>query len=230
MSDVRLGAGGTVTRLFAPPAPFQGLGADYDLIMADPPWPTKMRSAKGEKKSSVAVYGFMSFEAIAALPVGALAARNCVLFLWTINSMVVYGGNPDRHYVDADAARSRVGEVVKAWGFRFVTQGTWVKTTKKGGIAIGTGYRARNAGDPWWICTRGNPQTSRRLRNVFFGLRRQHSRKPEEAYAWCEQYVGPDKRLAELFSRTPRAGWDTWGEQAGHFEPVVCLDAAGRAA
>lgn len=211
--------------LFAAPAPFAALDPPYDLIIADPPWPTKMRSPKGEKKSSVAKYGFMTFEAIAALPVDRLAARDCVLFLWTISPMVVYGGDPDRHYVDADAARSRIGEVVKAWGFRFVTQGGWVKTTVTGKLAFGPGYRARAAMDPWWICIRGTPRTSRSLRNVFFGLRREHSRKPDEAFGWCERYLEPHVRRLELFSRQSRPGWDTWGQEAGKFDPVIALNA-----
>jgi N6-adenosine-specific RNA methylase IME4 len=226
-------------RLFAAPPPFQGLRTDYDLIMVDPPWPVKMRSPNGEKKSAAAQYGLMSFEAIAALPVGELAARDCVLFLWVTAPMVVYGGDPDQRYCDADASRSRVGECVRAWGFRFVFQGCWIKRTVKGNLAFGTGYRARNAYDPFWIGIIGNPPTSRRLRNVIEsmeedpvidGLRREHSRKPDEAFAWCEQYLPPGARRVELFSRQSRPNWDTWGYEAGKFDPVVSLQAAGEAA
>lgn len=50
---------------------------------------------------------------------------------------------------------------------------------------------------------------------------REHSRKPEEAYTWCEQYLPGALRRVELFSRTSRPGWDTWGLEAGKFDPVV---------
>jgi N6-adenosine-specific RNA methylase IME4 len=219
------------------PAPFGALDPfAYDLIMADPAWPVKMRSPKGEKKSAAAQYGLMSFDEIAALPVGALAPRNSVLFLWLPSNMVIHGGDPDLHYVDHDAARSRVGECVKAWGFRFAFQGVWIKRTKTGKLGFGTGYRNRNACDPWWICLKDDPDTpgGRRLRNVietmeeepaFDGLRRRHSEKPEAAFEWCERYM-PGARRLELFSRRNRPGWTTWGYEKGKFDPVVVRAAA----
>ncbi|MCC6172043.1 MAG: DNA methyltransferase [Gammaproteobacteria bacterium] len=205
--------------------PFGGLKAfSYDFIMADPPWPTKMRSPKGEAKSSVAKYGSMSFEEIAALPVGELAARDCVLFLWCVWPMVLYGGDPELRYADADASRSRVGEIIKAWGFRYVSGGAWHKRTTLGATAFGPGYRLRSSCEPFLLCTAGNPGTSRSARNLIEGLRREHSRKPDEAFAWCERYM-PDARRVELFSRESRPGWDTWGFEAGKFDPVVTLQA-----
>jgi N6-adenosine-specific RNA methylase IME4 len=219
------------------PPPFQGLVPfGYDLIMADPPWPVKMRSPKGEKKSAAAQYGLMSFEEIAALPIGALAAKNSAMFLWLPSNMPVHGGDPDRHYRDHDAARSRVGECVKKWGFRFVFQGAWIKRTVTGKLGFGTGYRNRNACDPWWVCIKGDPKTpgATRLRNViesmadenaFNGLRRRHSEKPEEAFEWCER-LWPHARKLELFSRRNRPGWTSWGYEAGKFDPMVTTGVA----
>lgn len=202
----------------------------YDLIMVDPPWPTQMRSPKGEKKSSVARYGAMSHDAIAALPVGALAQRHCLLFVWSVWPMLLYGGDPGRHYAGAAASRSRVGEAIEAWGFRYVSGGAWVKRTASGKLAFGTGYRVRSSCEPFLLCVTGNPLNSRAERNVIEGLRREHSRKPDDAFAWCERYL-PGARRAELFSRQSRPGWDTWGLEAGKFDPVVSLQAApqGRA-
>lgn len=206
--------------------PFQALEMfGYDLIMVDPPWPTKMRSEKGEKKSSGAKYGSMSFEAIGALPVGELLSRNGIVFLWGIWPMVFYGGDPDLRYADADASRSRIGECAAAWGLRYLTGGAWTKTTVHGKIAFGPGYRARSSCEPWFLFGAGKPETSRSARNWFDGLRRRHSEKPENAYAWCEAYM-PGARRLELFSRTSRAGWDTWGYEAGKFDPVVVKNAS----
>ena len=75
-------------------------------------------------------------------------------------------------------------------------------------LAFGTGYRLRCAGEPFLIATRGKPKTSRRVRNVIEGPRRQHSRKPEEAFAAAEAMM-PDARRIEVFSRQPRPGWAT---------------------
>lgn len=208
----------------------------YDLAMVDPPWPTKMRSPKGEYKSAAAHYGMMSFEQIAALPIGELVSEHAVLMLWCTWPMILHGGDPDRHYAGADASRSRVGECIKAWGARYVTGGAWFKRSKTGKPAFGPGYRVRSTCEPFLLATFGNPDTpgGRRMRNVvesieanaFDGLRREHSRKPEVAYAWCEQYM-PQARRVEVFSRTSRPGWDTWGYEAGKFDPVVtCGEAA----
>lgn len=221
-------------RLFAAPPPFQGLATDYELGMIDPAWPTKMRSPNGEKKSAAAKYGLMSFEQIAALPVDQLMARNSVAMVWCTWPLVLYSGDPELRYVDHDAARSRVGEVIKAWNFRYVTGGAWFKRTITGKPAFGPGYRVRTTCEPFLLCIKGNPSTAagRRMRNViesiaenaFDGLRREHSRKPEEAYKWCEDYL-PGAQRVELFSRRSRAGWDTWGYEAGKFDPAVSLQA-----
>lgn len=197
----------------------------YDLIMADPPWPYRLRSPKGEKKSYAAHYGAMTFEEIGKLPVGQLAGRDCVLFLWGVWPLLLYCGNDRYGYAGHDAGRSPVGEVMNAWGFRYATGGAWHKKTKHGLTAFGTGYRARSACEPFLIGIVGNPDTSRAERNLIEGLAREHSRKPEEAFSWCERYL-PGAKRCELFSRASRPLWDTWGYEAGKFDPVVTLNAA----
>ena len=191
----------------------------YELIMADPPWPTKMRAPKGESKSAAAHYSLMSFDAIKELPVGQLAAPDCVLFLWSVWNLMLYTGDPDRGYRDHDASRSPVGEVIKAWGFRPVSGGAWLKRTVHGKVSFGPGYRVRSACEPFLLGIIGNPCNSRSERNLIDGLARGHSRKPEESYAWCERYL-PGARRLELFSRTSRPGWDAWGNEAGKFDSV----------
>lgn len=232
---MNLGPFGVVKSL----SPFEGLKAfGYDLIMADPAWPTKRRSPKGDGKSFTKHYGAMSFEAIAALPVGSLAAKNCVLKLWVPWGLILHGGDPLRHFEGADASRSRPGEVMKEWGFRYVTGGAWFKRTVTGKPAFGCGYRLRDACEPFLIGIAGAPKTSRSERNIIEaveaiefesnvvdGLRREHSRKPEEAFAWCERLF-PDARRLELFSRARRKRWTTWGLEAGKFDPVINVGAA----
>jgi N6-adenosine-specific RNA methylase IME4 len=197
----------------------------YDFLMVDPPWPTKMRSPKGEGKSFSRHYGAMSFPAIEALPVGQLVARHAVLWLWGTWPLLLDGGDPQRHFINADAARSPIGGCMKAWGFRYVTGGAWLKRKARGGIAFGTGYRMRSACEPFLIGVTGSPATSKSERNFVDDFAREHSRKPEKAYALIERWMH-GARYCELFSQTPRAGWDTWGEQAGKYEAVVGLNAS----
>lgn len=218
----------------APHWPFGRLRAfSYDLIMVDVPTEQKMRSEKGERKSAQAQYGCMSIERAAALPVGDLAKRNAVLFLWWTWPRLLYGGDIACRFRDHDAGRSEAGLLIRRWGARYVTGGAWFKRTVAGKPAFGPGYRARSTCEPFLLATWGNPETpgGRRMRNVIEsivdnsidGLRRQHSRKPDEAFAWCEQYM-PGARRLELFSRQSRPGWDSWGLEAGKFDPVVHED------
>jgi N6-adenosine-specific RNA methylase IME4 len=192
----------------------------YDLIMIDPPWPVQMRSPKGEAKSSVSKYGSMTFEEIERLPIGKLASRNAVVWMWATWPLIFYGGDPRRHFRDHDAAVTPIGKLLKAWGSRYVTGGAWFKRTVTGKAAFGTGYRFRSACEPYFIGIWGAPFTTRKERNVVEGLAREHSRKPEEAFALCERWM-PGARRVELFSRQSRPGWDTWGYEAGKFDPVV---------
>jgi N6-adenosine-specific RNA methylase IME4 len=106
-------------------------------------------------------------------------------------------------------------DLMRAWGFVYKTGGAWFKTTSGGKLAFGTGYRLRNACEPFLLGFRGSPKNSRSHRNVLTGAVREHSRKPDEIYPWCESYVPGPK--CELFSRTSREGWATWGDETGLF-------------
>lgn len=209
--------------LTPPPAPFVALKKrSAELVMFDPPWPTKRRSPKGEGKSFVQHYGAMTFEQIAALPVPELMADDCLMIMWVPWGLVLHGGDPLKHYAGADAGRSLPGEIIHRYGLRFVTGGVWVKRTVTGKLVMGCGYRVRDACEPFLIAVKGAPLSSRSERNVIDGLRREHSRKPDEAFAWCERYM-PGARKLELFSRQTRPGWSTWGFERGKFDPVVKL-------
>ena len=172
----------------------------YGLIMADPPWAFRLYSGKGEAKSAQAHYGCMSIEEIAALPVGNVAAPDCLLWLWATNPLL-----------------DRAFDVMRAWGFTFKTAGHWSKKTATGAQAFGTGYILRSAGEPFLIGTIGRPSVTRSVRSVIEGPVREHSRKPDEAYAAAESLVPGVARL-DLFSRQQRSGWDGFGNECHHFE------------
>jgi len=176
------------------------LPQNFDLIMADPPWSFELYSDAGEEKSAQAQYRCMPLAEIERLPVADLAAPDCLLWLWATAPML-----PQQLAVMA------------RWGFEFKTSGAWVKTTSGGKIAFGTGYVLRGAHELFLIGTRGNPKTSRGVRSVVMGERREHSRKPDTAFAAAEKLM-PKARRAELFSRTNRAGWQCWGDETGAFK------------
>ncbi|WP_230531128.1 MT-A70 family methyltransferase [Microvirga roseola] len=175
----------------------------YELIVADPPWRFALRSEKGQAKSADTHYGTMQLDAIKALPVGQLARGNCLLWLWATHPMI-----------------GEALDVMRAWGFRFVSSGVWVKTTKTGKLSFGTGYVLRSASEPFLIGSFGEPRTSRRVRTVLMAERREHSRKPDEAYVAAEALAIDAVRRADLFSRQTRPGWDAWGNEATKFDEV----------
>lgn len=193
----------------------------FDLIMADPPWLFRTRSVAGQKKSPQAHYRCMPVEDIAALPVGILAAPDSVLFLWCTWPLLL--GTDPRGQAAGFAHRAPVGEIFDAWGFRYVTGGAWAKRTRNGKTVMGPGYRARSACEPFLIGIRGSPLNSRAERNLIEtiedgnlvdGVRREHSAKPDDAYAWCERYL-PGARRLDLFSRRDRPGWRAAGDEVG---------------
>lgn len=171
----------------------------YDFIMADPPWEFIVRSEKGEGKSASAHYETMPIAEINAMPILDLAAPDALLWLWCTAPMF-----PQQL------------TTVAAWGFSYSSQGVWVKTTRHGKLAFGTGYGLRGAHEPFIIARRGNPRLTRSTRSVIMGEARRHSEKPEEAYTAAEALM-PKANRVEIFSRTDRPRWTTWGREAGKF-------------
>lgn len=171
----------------------------YGLIVADPPWSYENWSKKGEYKNASAKYSCINLDAIKQLPVGHIAAPDCVLWLWATNPLL-----------------DQALEVMSAWGFQFKTAGHWSKKTAKGNQAFGTGYILRCAGEPFLIGTIGNPKTAKNVRSVIEGPVREHSRKPDEAFDAAERLCGDVNRI-ELFSRQTRSGWDVFGDEVGKF-------------
>ena len=193
---------------------FSRLG-QFDLIMADPPWQFATRSAKGvTAKGAGGQYSVMPLDLVRELPVASLAEKHCLLWLWATNPML-----------------PQALQVMAAWGFEFKTAGTWVKRTRHGKGAFGTGYTLRSANEPFLIGTRGRPVTTRKVRSAIASgdtdpltlssvtiesVSREHSRKPDEAFAAAELLM-PEARRIELFSRQERPGWTVWGNETTKF-------------
>ena len=185
----------------------------YGAILADPPWQYDMRSEKGYKKSPEAHYQTMPLHNLAALPVHQLAGPDCLLFMWTTWP----------HLKQAQ-------RVMEAWGFEYLTGGSWIKRTKKWKLAFGTGYVQRSACEPYLIGKIGTPQTaSKSERNVIDApvnfddipdkieaIRREHSRKPAQMREMIDRLL-PRAYKVELFAREVWGDNDIWGNQTSHF-------------
>lgn len=189
---------------------FDGLNPPYGVILADPPWNFKSWSDKGRDRCPDAMvrqkglaerhYKTLSLSEIKDLPVGNIAARDSVLLLWTVDCMIPQG--------------LALGE---RWGFTFKTVAfTWIKRTKSNGFHIGLGYWTRGNPEQCLLFTRGSPRRqSASVRQLIDAPRREHSRKPDEQYQRIETLLpGP---YLELFARTERPGWDSWGNETSRF-------------
>jgi hypothetical protein len=61
------------------------------------------------------------------------------------------------------------------------------------------------------------------VRQGIIAPRREHSRKPDDIHERIERLVaGP---YLELFARTRREGWSSWGNEVDRFPPVAEYDA-----
>ncbi len=168
----------------------------YKVIYADPPWSYNVWSGKG--KTAANHYDCMKKEDISNLPVGNLADKDCVLFLW----------------VTFPCLREGL-EVMKEWGFEYKTCGfVWVKKNKKSDSWFwGLGYWTRANAEICLIGTKGKPdRKSRSVHQVVDSRIREHSRKPDEVRDRIVQLCGDVPRI-ELFARQSVGGWDCWGNE-----------------
>jgi N6-adenosine-specific RNA methylase IME4 len=65
------------------------------------------------------------------------------------------------------------------------------------------------------VATRGSctPDTRKLFPSVFTAERREHSQKPDIVYDMIETLYTHGEKI-ELFSRSKRKGWESWGNQA----------------
>ena len=194
-------------------SPFSNYPSDhYAVIAADPAWTFVTRSQKGKGRSAEQHYGCLSIGEIKSLPVSDLAARDCVLFLWVTDPHLKIGL-----------------EVMDAWGFTYKTVGfTWAKLQASMAMVpcetpwsersffTGMGYWSRSNPEMCLLGTRGSPKrVNRDVPQLIIAPRREHSRKPDEAYDRMRRLVCGS--AIELFARTTRPGWDSWGDDVERF-------------
>jgi N6-adenosine-specific RNA methylase IME4 len=164
----------------------------YSLIYADPPW--RYEHAKTKSREIENQYPTMALDEICALPVDSFAADDCTLLMWTTSPKL---------------AESM--EVIHAWGFNYRTCAVWDKER------MGMGYYFRQQHELLLVATKGSPgvpDPSVRVSSVFrFKRDEKHSSKPVEV-AEAIEAMYPNAKKIELFCRSPRDGWDVWGNQA----------------
>lgn len=171
----------------------------YNLIYADPPWSYRVWSDKCKGRSAESHYSTMSLEDIKALPVGELADKDCVLFMWITFPLL-----------------REAWDVVEAWGFTYKSVAfVWVKQNKKTpSLFWGMGHWTRANAELCIIATKGSPKRqSKSVHQIIMSPIEQHSKKPDETRDRIVALMGDVPRI-ELFARQKTDGWDVWGNEA----------------
>lgn len=182
-------------------APLPTVSGGFQTVMADPPWRFQNRTGKvAPEHRRLDRYSTLDLNAICALPVQDVVAKNAHLYLWVPNALL------------PDGMR-----VMHEWGFRYVSNIVWAKRRKDGGPdGRGVGFYFRNVTELILFGVRGSMRTlppARRQVNMIETRKREHSRKPDEQYELIED-CSPGPYL-EMFARQAAPGWTAWGDESG---------------
>lgn len=175
----------------------------YQIIYADPPWKydsKELQTYKGERFTSMDKhYITQRKDWIKRLLVKDITSDDCALFMWATDS----------HIPEAL-------EVMKAWGFKYVTVAfVWEKKTAKGKTVANLGAWTMKNYEICLLGTKGRMLKYKKVNNIYQkieAIRTVHSKKPSQARKRIELLFGNLDRI-ELFAREKHTGWDSWGNE-----------------
>ena len=179
--------------------PLSTAGGPFSLIYADPPWRYEATGQSGSRLRIENQYPTMETEDICALPVASICDDDAMLFLWVPSSLLEDGL-----------------QVLKAWGFKYVTQAVWFKNG--GGNVDYQGGVFYQSHESILVGRLGNglpaPKPENKVSSVIVAPREEHSKKPEKVYVILEtMYPEFKDNFCELFARNTREGWLSWGNE-----------------
>ena len=176
----------------ATPEEIAEVGARFATIVIDPPWDWGDEGDQDQLGRARPDYATMTKEQLLDLPLPDLADDDCHLYMWITNRSLPKGF-----------------ELMERWGFRYVTAITWAKPS------FGMGNYFRGQTEHVLFGVKGSQPLKRKDVGTLFNAPRGpngHSSKPVEFYDLVES-CSPGPYL-EMFSRSDRAGWKAWGENA----------------
>ena len=164
--------------------------AKFATIVIDPPWDWGDEGDQDQLGRARPDYGTMSIEQLERLDVGGLADDDCHIYLWITNRSLPKGFR-----------------LLESWGFRYITAITWVKPH------FGMGNYFRGQTEHVLFGVKGSQPLKRKDAGTAFTADRGsggHSSKPASFLELVESCSpGP---YVEMFSRSSRSGWVSWGE------------------
>ena len=172
----------------------------FGCILADPPWAFRQWSGADATPHRTLGDHYLTTptRTLAEVPVTSVAAADCALFMWVVDSHL-----------------EQAMDLGRAWGFEFKTCAfVWVKSKLGGWPKVGMGYWTRKQTEQCWLFTRGSPKRlGRGVEQIIHCPRGAHSAKPDLQYDAIERLVGGP--YLELFARSERPGWTAWGNEVG---------------
>jgi len=174
-------------------------GKRYGVIYGDPEWRDEVWGREtGLDRAPDNHYATSPDEIIKSRPVETIAAKDCVLFLWsTVQHLAV------------------AIEVMQKWGFEYKSRVMWVKPS----ISLGRWIRSRH--EVLLIGTRGKipcPALGTQWESYIDSPRGAHSERPDVFAAMVEKLY-PTVPKIELNARRVGPGWTVWGLEA-HQKPT----------
>ena len=183
----------------------------YNIIYADPPWHFNFKNRKDLSEDAKSrLYETMKSEDIVNLDVNKIAADDCILFLWVMNSELPLAL-----------------KCIESWGFTYKTVAFFWLKTRTSKYHFGGGNWTRSNPEQCLLATKGDiKRISAGVKNTLIAGEDQcgdehllidklgvHSKKPIIVRDRIVKLVGDLPRI-ELFARESAAGWDVWGDPA----------------
>ena len=157
------------------------------------------RGEKWARAQGRSPYDVMNNEDIYSLPVGDIAAKNSILFLWVTWPKLLEGI-----------------ETIKRWGFTYKSRAfTWVKTNKVSTdtFFFGMGFWTHANDEVCLLATKGHPKrVGKAVASLVVHPLMGHSAKPPQIRDYIVELMGDLPRV-ELFARETCEGWVSLGDE-----------------
>uniref|UniRef100_A0A7S0MQZ7 mRNA m(6)A methyltransferase n=1 Tax=Pyramimonas obovata TaxID=1411642 RepID=A0A7S0MQZ7_9CHLO len=184
----------------------------FDAIMMDPPW--QLATANPTRGVSLG-YSQLTDQDITNLPIPKLQS-NGLLFVWVINAKYKF-----------------CLDLFKKWGYTFIDEIVWVKTTVNRRLAKSHGFYLQHAKEVCLVAKKGKePENlaSNVGSDIILAERRGQSQKPTEIYHLIEKLL-PNGKYLEIFARKNnlRNYWVSVGNEVTGTGPpkedMACIEA-----
>ncbi|RYO83357.1 hypothetical protein DL766_007256 [Monosporascus sp. MC13-8B] len=178
----------------------------FDLIVLDPPWPS--RSVKRKKRGGYSTAHGMreAGELLSQIPVASHLKREGLVAVWVTNKAAV-----------ADLLTSP-GGIFSQWGLEPVGEWIWLKITASGDPIVDMESRWRKPWERLLIARKiGSSAMLPIQAKVMLAVPDVHSRKPS-LRGLFKDILPDDYAGLEVFARHLTAGWWSWGDEVLRFQ------------